>query len=95
MIHVRGNNLYPTAIEAVVRQFPEVAEFVVEQRKVEAMDEIELQVEVAEAQARDVIKRLEARLRDTFSLRIPVRLVAAGSLPRHEFKARRWRRLGA
>ena len=27
MIHVRGNNLYPAAIEAVVRRFPEVAEF--------------------------------------------------------------------
>lgn len=95
MVVVRGVNVYPSAIEAVVRQFPEVAEFVVEQRKVEAMDEIELLVEVAEAQAREVIRRLEARLRDTFSLRIPVRLAAAGSLPRHEFKARRWHRLGA
>jgi len=27
MIHVRGNNLYPTAIEAVVRRFPDVVEF--------------------------------------------------------------------
>ena len=27
MIHVRGNNLYPAAIEAVVRRFAEVAEF--------------------------------------------------------------------
>src|SRR4029079_1852512 len=27
MIHVRGNNLYPGPIEAIVRRFPEVAEY--------------------------------------------------------------------
>src|SRR5439155_12401189 len=27
MIHVRGNNLYPAAIEAIVRRFPQVAEY--------------------------------------------------------------------
>src|SRR3954467_14091682 len=27
MIHVRGNNLYPAAIEAIVRRFPAVAEY--------------------------------------------------------------------
>ena len=27
MIHVRGNNLYPGAIEAIIRRFPEVAEY--------------------------------------------------------------------
>src|SRR5437763_16756535 len=27
MIHLRGNNVYPAAIEAVVRRFPEGAEF--------------------------------------------------------------------
>jgi len=78
-----------------VRQFPEVIEFMVEQRKVDAMDEIELLVEVPGNVARSLLKRMEARLRDTFSLRIPVRLADADSLPRHEFKARRWRKVEA
>lgn len=92
MVVVRGVNVYPSAVEAVVRQFPEVEEFIVEQRKVDDMDELELLVELA-PEHHIQVKALESRLRDTFSLRIPVRLAAPGSLPRHEFKARRWRKV--
>lgn len=92
MVVVRGVNVYPSAVEQVVRQFPEVVEFEVEQRRVEAMAEIVLRVEVASG-AEGVVKRLEARLRDTFALRIPVVQVASGSLPRYEFKAQRWRKM--
>ncbi|GEP42784.1 coenzyme F390 synthetase [Brevifollis gellanilyticus] len=93
MVVVRGVNVYPSAIEAVVRQFTEVVEFMVEQKKVDAMDEIELLIELKPDASKSLLKRLEARLRDTFSLRIPVQLVECDTLPRHEFKARRWRRV--
>ncbi len=92
MVVVRGVNLYPSAIEAVVRQFPEVVEFLVEQKKIEAMDEIELLVEISTPEVSAIVAALANRLRDTFSLRIPVRAVPVGSLPRHEFKSRRWQR---
>jgi phenylacetate-CoA ligase len=91
MVVVRGVNIYPSAVEAVVRHFPEVIEFMVEQRKIDAMDEIELLVEVDGNVAKPLLKKIESKLRDTFSLRIPVRLAEPGSLPRHEFKAKRWR----
>lgn len=91
MVVVRGVNIYPSAVEAVVRQFPEVVEFMVEQRKVDAMDEIELLIEVNGSAAKTLVKKVEAKLRDTFSLRIPVKLAEPDSLPRHEFKAKRWR----
>ncbi len=95
MIVVRGVNIYPSAVEAVVRQFPEVVEFMVEQRKVDAMDEIELLVEMDGNVAKPLLKRIEAKLKDTFSLRITVRLAEPNSLPRHEFKAKRWRLMPA
>lgn len=94
MVVVRGVNVYPSAVEEVVRQFAEVVEFEVEQRRVEAMEEIRVKVELAAGSERVAIK-LEARLRDTFALRIPVVQVASGSLPRYEFKARRWRKVSA
>jgi phenylacetate-CoA ligase len=94
MVVVRGVNVYPSAVEEVVRQFAEVVEFEVEQQRVEAMEEITVKVEVL-AGAEGVVKKLEARLRDTFALRIPVVPVAVGSLPRYEFKAQRWRKLAA
>ena len=88
MVVIRGVNVYPSAVEAVVRQFTEIVEFLVEQRRVESMDEILVKVELVPGAGTAVIKQLEARLRDTFSMRIPVSL--AEGLPRHEFKARRW-----
>lgn len=95
MVLVRGVNIYPAAVEEVVRGFPEVVEYQVEQREVDAMTELMLRVELAEGAEAAVVARLEARLRDTFSLRIPVKLAPAQSLPRHEFKANRWRKVAS
>ena len=88
MVVIRGVNIYPSAVERVVRQFAGIAEFQIEQRKVDAMDELELRIELEADAAPDLVKQLENKLRDTFSMRIPVRLV--DSLPRFEFKAKRW-----
>lgn len=93
MAVIRGVNIYPSAIENIVRRFPEIGEFVIEQKKVDNMDEIELLVEVDGNVAKSLLKNLEHRLRDTLHLRIPVRLVEPGSLPTGEFKARRWRKV--
>ena len=93
MAVIRGVNVYPSAIEGIVRQFPEIEEFVVEQRNVDGMEEIELLVEVPGNVAKNPIKRLENKLRDTLHLRIPVRVVSPGELPKGEFKSKRWRKV--
>jgi phenylacetate-CoA ligase len=94
MAVIRGVNIYPSAVEDVLRRFPEVAEFQIEQRKVDAMDEVEVVVELnPDIKEAELADRLSERLRDTFSLRIPVRIAPPGSLPRFEFKARRWKKL--
>ncbi len=93
MAVIRGVNVYPSALENIIRRFPEVAEFQVEQHKVESMDEIQLIVELEPGAEASVIGRLQDRLKDTFSLRIPVREAAHGALPRFDFKARRWRKV--
>ena len=54
------------------------------------MDELSVTIEPAANAPRNLAKTVETRLRDTFSLRIPVRAAKPGSLPRHEFKAKRW-----
>lgn len=91
MVVVRGVNLYPSAVESVVRQFAEVAEFQVVQHKVDAMDEIEVRVELHPGTPDSLQRRIEDRLRDTFAMRVSVRL--ATGLPRFEFKAKRWVKL--
>lgn len=93
MVVIRGVNLYPSAIENIVLRYPEIAEFQIEQHKVENMDEVTLTVELAAGVDDTLLHRLQDRLRDTFSLRIPVKLAPQGSLPRFEFKAKRWRKV--
>lgn len=92
MVVVRGVNVYPSAVEDVLRASGGVAEYRVEVRSSHAMTELLIQVEPAPEQASDahLAHKLEMALVNAFALRIPVRLVPAGSLPRFEMKARRW-----
>jgi phenylacetate-CoA ligase len=86
MFTVRGVNLYPSQVEDIVRGHPEVAEFVIEHRRVREMDEVSLLVEVA---GPDPTERLEADLRQALGVRLGCRVVPTGSLPRSELKSKR------
>ena len=85
MVVVRGVNIYPSAVDAVVRGIPEIAEYRVTVTSRDTLAEIALEIEAASDSAASL---LESALTSAFSLRIPVRRVA--SLPRFELKARRW-----
>lgn len=97
MVIVRSVNLYPSAVEAVVRRFAQVAEYRVEIDTTSALTEVRLQVEPAPACAdpAGLARSVEAALRAAFQLRVPVVPVAPGALPRFELKARRWVRRDA
>lgn len=86
MIVVRGVNLYPSALEAVVRTVPEIAEYRVLVAQGGTLGEVTLEIEAPAPAA----AQLERALAAAFSLRLPVRCVPEGSLPRSEMKARRW-----
>ena len=91
MVLVRGVNLYPTAIDEVLRSIPEVAEYQVELDSEGAMVEVRLRVEPsAECGDREgLVRQIESRFRSLFHLRVPVSLCPPGTLPRFEMKARR------
>ena len=88
---VRGVNLYPGAIENVVRRFPEVEEFAVHVRRPGDLDELEIEVEVNAGGrgAGEVVEGLTAAAHQELAVRPRVRAAAPGSLPRFELKARR------
>ena len=87
MLVVRGVNVYPSAIENIVRGFDAIAEYRVEIQNHRTLPELHIRIEAADA---GLTHRLEAALTNAFALRIPVSLVAPGSLPRFEMKASRW-----
>jgi phenylacetate-CoA ligase len=85
MLIVRGVNVYPSSIEDILRSFPEVEEFRITVTRVDELDEIALDLECPD----DIVPRVEMALRQGLSLRVPVRAVPSGTLPRFELKARR------
>jgi phenylacetate-CoA ligase len=92
---VRGTNVYPRAIEAIVRERSEIDEFQIHLYTVDGIrDEIEILIEVTDrgngngSLAPELAKSLAAA---TEGLRIGVREVELGTLPRFELKARRVR----
>jgi phenylacetate-CoA ligase len=87
MLVVRGVNVFPSALEGIVRRFPSVDEFVIEVYRRREMDEVRLLVEVGEAAS--VARLVEEALRVDLGIRIEVVPVPARSLPRYELKARR------
>jgi len=92
MIVIRGVNLFPSAVEAVLRTMPNLAEYqvIIDQEK--SLLEIKIQVELTSSSdnQKQWSQSLENKLRDAFALRIPVTIVPQNTLPRFEMKAKRW-----
>lgn len=86
MLIVRGVNVFPAAIEAIVRRFPEVDEFQIEVFRRGELDEARVLVEAVES---GVPRAVQDALRVGLGLRLEVAAVAMGTLPRYELKARR------
>jgi phenylacetate-CoA ligase len=85
---VRGTNVYPGAIEAIVRDVVDVEEFQVRLYTTEGFrDEIEVSVELAGPGDLDELGRRLAEAHE--GLRFRVREAEKGSLPRFELKAKR------
>jgi phenylacetate-CoA ligase len=100
MCIVRGANVYPSAIEDVLRELDGVGrEFQLVITRERAMDELVVRVEYSPECGRraalapgvlDALReRITTRLRAVLGIRPLVRLEPPGTLPRTEFKARR------
>lgn len=95
MVVIRGVNIYPAAVENIVREFDEVVEYQVLLAQGEAMASLSLRIELSGQGVSSAATRLEERLHQSLALRIPVEIVPSGSLPKPEMKAKRWLRVQA
>jgi phenylacetate-CoA ligase len=89
MIHLRGNNVYPSALEDVIRRFPGVAEYRIEVDASEALAALRIDVEPQNGNGHELARNVSDAIRDTLLFRAEVRAVPPGTLPRHEMKAKR------
>lgn len=86
MLVIRGVNVFPSAIEQILRSFPEIVEYRMTALKQGAMDRVALEIE----DRLEDPERVEQELRLRLGLRVEAKCVPLGSLPRFEGKGRRF-----
>jgi phenylacetate-CoA ligase len=96
MLIIKGVNLFPTAVEDIVRAFPGLAsEYLLviddslKDPKTGFLTGVKLRVEPEGDAAADLAERLGKRLREKLQVRFQVEVVRAGTLPRTVHKAKR------
>ncbi|HLF50080.1 MAG TPA: phenylacetate--CoA ligase family protein [Methylomirabilota bacterium] len=87
MLIVRGVNVFPSALEGIIRRFPAVDEFMIEVYRRVEMDEVRLLLEVHGGSG--VAAAVQEAVRVDLGIRVEVVPVPAQSLPRYELKAKR------
>jgi phenylacetate-CoA ligase len=99
MLTIRGNNVFPTAIEAILREFFEIVEYRFDVVSAGSMQELTIAIEptgdVAQQPDRcsDLLNRVIAAIHDRLHFRPEITIVEPGTLPRHEMKGLRIHRV--
>jgi phenylacetate-CoA ligase len=86
MVTIRAVNIFPSSIDAIVREFSTVAEYRVLVSREGELDQLRIEAEAPPEDIAHLAKRLDVVL----GLRIPITQVPYESLPRSEGKSRRW-----
>jgi len=91
MVVVRGVNIFPSALEGMVREFAEIEEFQVQVCKQREMADLHFEIEVRGTSGKQVAEALARLIQQRIQVKPTVELVPRGSLPRYEMKSRRFR----
>ena len=90
MLIIRGNNVFPSSIEAIVREFPAISEFRIVVTRQREMPHVRLELEpAAHADADQLGERIATAIKERLQFQAEVKLVPIGTLPRFEMKAKR------
>jgi phenylacetate-CoA ligase len=92
MVVVRGVNVYPAAVEEIIRKIGGVTEYRVDVNTAPTLVELSIVVEPSPdaSNPQSVARAVEDAMQVAFNLRVPVKAVPPGVLPRFELKAKRW-----
>ncbi|MCH8807551.1 MAG: AMP-binding protein [Planctomycetes bacterium] len=95
MLIIRGNNVFPSAIEGILRELSAVAEFRIEVDSSGVMAGLRIEIEpTSGANTTGLAGQVADAVRDRLHFKPEVVLVESGALPRFELKARRVVRRG-
>lgn len=89
MFFIRGNNVYPSVVEDIVRGVPGIAEFQLKLDCRGPLSDLTIEVETTAGDADAIARRLQAAVQDRLHFKPNVCTAPPGTLPRYEMKARR------
>jgi phenylacetate-CoA ligase len=99
MVTIRGNNVFPSSIEAILREFEAITEFRITVQTRRSMPHLRIEIEpTPDVAASDAVMGLVDEvahvLKDRLNFQAEVIPVAVDSLPRFDLKGRRFVRQG-
>lgn len=90
---IRGTNVFPSAVENIVRKFADIVEFQIILFKLQGIDQVKVQVELKDSpeinNQQEIIQGLGQALYDANKLKFIIEVMSAGMLPKFELKAKR------
>ena len=98
MVTIRGNNVFPSSVDAILREIPQVAEYQIHVVTKRAMPHMRIEIEPTSdsAQTTDSVDQLvstvQQMIKDRLNFQAEVIPVEVDSLPRFELKGRRFHR---
>lgn len=95
MVTIRGNNVFPSSIEAILREFDAIAEFRINVETRKSMPHLKIEIEptpdvVASDATMGLVDEVAATLRKRLNFQAEVIPVGIDELPRFEMKGRRF-----
>jgi phenylacetate-CoA ligase len=96
MVTIRGNNVFPSSVEAILREYDGIAEYRIEVGPVRSMLHMKIEIEPAAGTADSefavnaLLAQVRRAIKDRLNFQAEVVAVPTGSLPRFELKGRRF-----
>lgn len=99
MLIIRGNNVYPSSLEAILRGYDEIAEYRITVETRRAMTHLKIEIEPTAAcaspsSASRLVEQIREDVQDRLSFQAEIVSVPPDTLPRFELKGRRFVREG-
>lgn len=91
MVTIRGNNVFPSSIEGILREFSEIAEYRIDVETRRSMQQIKITIEPHRtARSSELLDHVGRVIRDRLHFQAEIVEAQPGQLPRFELKARRF-----
>ena len=95
MVIIRGNNVFPSTLEAILRRYDEIVEYRITVETRRAMEHLRIEIEPAATcdspdKVKQLVETVGGDIKDRLNFQAEITAVPPDTLPRFELKGRRF-----